>query len=48
MLWFFGLLSLAALSSVVLLWRRESSPNGHGLEFARTVKGAPASVAGAG
>lgn len=48
MLWFFGLLSLVALSSVVLLWRRESSPNGHGLEFARAVKGAPASVAGAG
>jgi MFS family permease len=48
MLWFFGLLSLVALSSVVLLWRRESSPNGHGLEFARTVKGAPASIAGAG
>jgi len=48
MLWFFGLLSLVALSSVVLLWRRESSPNGHGLEFARTVKGAPAPAAGAG
>jgi MFS family permease len=47
MLWFFGLLSLVALSSVVLLWRRESSPNGHGLERARTVKGAPAAVAGA-
>jgi MFS family permease len=48
MLWFFGLLSLAALSSVVLLWRRESSPNGHGLELARTVQRAPAPGAGAG
>jgi MFS family permease len=38
MIWFFGLLSLAALSSVVLLWRRESGPHGHGLEEAR-VKG---------
>jgi len=35
MLWFFGLLSLAALSSVVLLWLRESGPRGHGLELAR-------------
>ena len=40
MLWFFGLLSLAALSSVVLLWLRESGPRGHGLELSR---GAPAS-----
>ena len=35
MLWFFGLLSLTALTSVVLLWRRESGPRGHGLELAR-------------
>jgi len=35
MLWFFGLLSLTALTSVVLLWRRESGPHGHGLELAR-------------
>ena len=36
MLWFFFLLSLAALLSAVLLWRRESGPKGHGLEAART------------
>jgi MFS family permease len=36
MLWFFGLLSLVALSSVVLLWLRESGPKGHGLEGAGT------------
>jgi MFS family permease len=35
MLWYFGLLSLTALTSVVLLWCRESGPNGHGLELAR-------------
>ena len=35
MLWFFGILSLVALYSAVLLWRRESGPNGHGLELAR-------------
>jgi MFS family permease len=35
MLWFFFLLSLVALSSAVLLWRRESGPGGHGLEEAR-------------
>ena len=35
MLWFFGILSLTALTSVVLLWRRESGPEGHGLELAR-------------
>jgi MFS family permease len=35
MLWFFGLLSLTALTSVVLLWRRESSAKGHGLERAK-------------
>jgi MFS family permease len=37
MLWYFGLLSLTALTSVVLLWCRESGPNGHGLELARDV-----------
>ena len=36
MLWYFGLLSLVALTSVVLLWRREIGPGGHGLEQART------------
>jgi MFS family permease len=35
MLWFFGLLSLSALTSALLLWRRESGPSGHGLELAR-------------
>jgi MFS family permease len=35
MLWFFGVLSLTALTSVVLLWRRESGSRGHGLELAR-------------
>ena len=35
MLWFFGLLSLAAVASVLLLWRREAGPDGHGLEQAR-------------
>jgi MFS family permease len=35
MLWFFFLLSLIALSSAVLLWRREMGPKGHGLEAAR-------------
>jgi len=39
MIWFFGLLSLAALTSVLLLWQRESGPQGHGLEVAR---GSPA------
>jgi len=34
-LWFFGLLSLTALTSAVLLWRREMGPHGHGLELAR-------------
>ena len=36
MLWYFGLLSLVALTSVFLLWRREIGPGGHGLEQART------------
>ncbi|HEY1492268.1 MAG TPA: hypothetical protein VGF35_06550, partial [Steroidobacteraceae bacterium] len=35
MILFFGLLSLTALSSAVLLWQRESSARGHGLELAR-------------
>jgi MFS family permease len=34
MLWFFGCVSIAALTSAVLLWRRESGPHGHGLERA--------------
>jgi MFS family permease len=34
MLWFFFLLSLAALLSAILLWRREAGPKGHGLEVA--------------
>ena len=38
MLWFFGLLSLAALSSVVLLWLREIGPHRHGLERARPTR----------
>jgi MFS family permease len=37
MLWFFFLLSLTALSSAVLLWRREAGAKGHGLEDARPV-----------
>ena len=35
MLWFFGLVGLLALTSVVMLWRRESGPNNHGLETIR-------------
>jgi MFS family permease len=35
MLWFFFLLSLVALCSAALLWRREAGPKGHGLEDAR-------------
>ena len=35
MLWFFGILSLVALTSAVLLWLRESGPHGHGLERPR-------------
>ena len=34
MIWYFTLLSLTALASAVLLWRRESGPHGHGLESA--------------
>jgi MFS family permease len=42
MLWFFGVLSLAALASAILLWRRESGPKGHGLELARVPVRVPA------
>jgi MFS family permease len=31
MLWMFGLVSLAGFLAVAALWRRESGPNGHGL-----------------
>ncbi|HEX3398048.1 MAG TPA: MFS transporter [Steroidobacteraceae bacterium] len=41
MLWFFFLLSLTALSSAALLWRRETGPGGHGLEDARTGAAVP-------
>ena len=41
MLWFFFILSLVALASAALLWRREAGPRGHGLEEARGVR-APA------
>jgi MFS family permease len=40
MMGFFGLLSLTALTSAVLLWRREAGPDGHGLEVARFPGGA--------
>ena len=36
MLWFFGLLSLTALASAILLWWRERGAQGHGLENAGT------------
>jgi MFS family permease len=42
MLWFFFLLSLVALASAVLLWRREAGPRGHGLEAARKLTAAAA------
>jgi len=45
MLWFFGVLSVIAVSLVVLLWRRESGPRGHGLERAGTAKHASAESA---
>ncbi len=41
MILFFGLLSLTALTSAVLLWQRESSARGHGLELARFSAPAP-------
>jgi len=40
MMWFFFLLSLVALCSAVLLWRRETGPDGHGLEEARKERAA--------
>jgi MFS family permease len=42
MLWFFLIVGLVALSSALLLWRREAGPNGHGLEDARKLTHAPA------
>ena len=42
MLWFFFLLSLVALSSVVLLRLREIGPQGHGIEKVRPKPGATA------
>ena len=42
MLWFFFLLSLTALTSAVLLWRREMGPRGHGLEESRGRAAQPA------
>jgi MFS family permease len=42
MLWFFFLISLLALSSALLLWRREAGPDGHGLEDARKLTHAAA------
>jgi MFS family permease len=42
MLWFFFLLSVVALGSAVLLWRREAGPDGHGLEDARKLTAAAA------
>lgn len=46
MLWYFGLLSLAAFAAVALLWRRESGPFGHGLETLRTVAQAEPATGG--
>ena len=43
MIVFFGLLSLVALTSAMLLWRREAGPDGHGLEVARDPTAAPGS-----
>lgn len=42
MLWFFFLVGLVALSSAVLLWRREAGPGGHGLEDADRLTRDPA------
>jgi MFS family permease len=42
MLWFFFLLSLTALASALLLWRREAGPRGHGLEESRRLAAQPA------
>ena len=44
MLWYFGLVSLVAFVSVALLWRRESGPEGHGLERSSTRVPAPAAA----
>ena len=38
MLWFFDLLSLAALSAAVLLWTRDLGPHGHVLERPRRAR----------
>lgn len=46
MLWFLGIQSLTALVAVVLLWRRESGPHGHGLESARQATAVQPSGAG--
>jgi MFS family permease len=35
MLWFFGLVGVAALASALLLLQRERGPHGHGIELAR-------------
>jgi MFS family permease len=40
MLWYFGLVGLAAFVSVALLWWRESGPLGHGLESSPRLPGA--------
>ena len=40
MIGFFGLLSLAALACVLLLWQRERGPRGHGLESAGLTRAA--------
>ena len=40
MIVFFGILSLVALTSAVLLWHREAGPKGHGLEISRSAGGA--------
>lgn len=46
MLWYFGLLSVSAFASVVLLWRRESGPWGHGLESRGTLAASAPAVQG--
>ena len=46
MLWYFGLLSLVAFASVALLWRRESGPQGHGLETLRALSPAEPVIGG--
>jgi len=45
MLWYFGLLSLTALGSALLLWRREVGPHGHGLELVDVGRRAAAAAA---